>query len=95
MSEIIKADKLIGIWLGESEVGKLKAEFTEAGALIYTVCYGEKKFSMEFSYQIEDNFLLLKQPSTSAIEKTEFMLNGNKLILKRNAEAWLFTRAVT
>lgn len=94
MNDNMQAEALLGVWLGRGEAGELKAEFKEDGSLVYTITQGENEFKILLNFRVENNDLIITQPSSSKQEKTRFtMTEDNKLILEKATETWIFRRA--
>ena len=71
--------KILGSWCTDPkdqwslrEYGKVSLDFSENGALVYTIHLPDKDQIMRLSYRLEGNTLVTDQPSSPREERTEF-----------------------
>ena len=90
---------LIGCWKidpGDIEAikkyGSIHMIFDDEGNLRYEIRESDKLQIINLTYKVTDNFLITNQPGAPAEEKTEFILEDNKLILIYSAQRSVYLK---
>ena len=90
---------LIGCWKidhGDIEAikkyGSVQMIFDDEGNLRYGIRESDKLQIINLTYKVMDNFLITNQRGAPAEEKTEFILEDNKLVLIYKDQRSLFLK---
>jgi hypothetical protein len=91
--------ELVGGWVVAPDdprtvqrLGNVSLEFSADGRLTYTIHCADKDQIMYLTYSVGDGILYTNQPSAPHEERTEFSIEGNKLILMFAGQRSAFIR---
>jgi len=91
---------LVGAWVVDekdartlTDLGNVLIEFGEDGGLLYTIRGQEKSQIMKLRYRVEGSTIVTDQPSEPRVERTQFSLADDMLILAFGGVPFRFVRA--